>query len=196
MKTDRRPSGFQIATLAAAAVAMTLLPAQASGAQYEVGKASEVSFVAKITASSFIAKSEALSGTVEFDEAAGTISGGRIQVKADSFKTGMGLRDRHMRDKYLQAKKFPAIMLDLGASTIAGTAGSKGTIEGNFTIRGVKKPMKAAVVVSESLGGKIVVTAKFKLDITDYGIKQPGFAVVKMETVIDVTVELVLQRKG
>jgi hypothetical protein len=48
--------------------------------------------------------------------------------------------------------------------------------------------------VKGASGGKLVVVSKFKLDIRDYGIPQPSFAVVKMEPVIDVTVNLVLKR--
>src|SRR2546428_444304 len=91
-----------------------LVTTSARAGSYKPAKGSEVTFVAKITASSFEAKSEALAGTVDFDAAGATVHSAAITVKADSFETGVGMRDGHMRDKYLEASKFPLIRLDLG----------------------------------------------------------------------------------
>ena len=89
------------------AIGTVATPARAD--QFKVGPASTFEFTAKITGSSFVAKTKAVSGKVEVDMATGEIKKGVIIIKAGSFKTGMGMRDKHMTDKYLKAGKFPTI---------------------------------------------------------------------------------------
>jgi polyisoprenoid-binding protein YceI len=168
--------------------------ATARADDYVVGGDSEVEFLAKITASSFTARSEHVSGKVSHDQATSALSGGELRVKADSFETGMAMRDAHTRDKYLEAAKFPAIKLVITGGAVAAKAGARGTLEGKFVIKGKERAVKLPVTVKQAAGGKLVVVSKFKLDVRDYGIAQPSFAVVKMEPVIDVTVNLVLKR--
>jgi polyisoprenoid-binding protein YceI len=174
----------------------TLLATAASvrADDYVVDGDSEVEFLAKITASSFTAKSEKVSGKVKQDPATSALSGGELRVVAGSFETGMAMRDTHTRDKYLEAKKYPTIKLVITGGTVPAKAGAKGMLEGKFVIKGKERAVKLPVTVKEAAGGKLVVVSKFKLDIRDYGIAQPSFAVVKMEPVIDVTVNLTLKR--
>lgn len=169
-------------------------PARAD--QYSVADDSSIEFLAKITAGSFTATSEKVSGNVSQDAASSSLSGGELRVVSASFETGMSMRDSHMRDKYLEAKKFPSIKLVITGGSIAVKAGAKGTLEGRFVVKGKEKAVKLPVTVKEASGGTLVVSSKFKLDIRDYGIAQPSFAVVKMEPVIDVTVKLVLKRSA
>ena len=176
------------------ALAFLSAPGAAHAEQFSVTDDSSVEFLAKITASSFTATTEKVSGTVSQDAASSSLSGGELKVAAGSFESGMSMRDSHMRDKYLEAKKFPTIKLVITGGSIAAKAGAKGTLEGRFVIKGKEKTVKLPVTVKEASGGTLVVSSKFKLDIRDYGIAQPSFAVVKMEPVIDVTVTLVLKR--
>lgn len=190
MKTDRwMMFGTKLAVLGAA----LLLSSVARADDYVVVKGSNVEFLAKITASSFVAKSEDVSGKVTHDGASSAITGGELRVGAGSFKTGMSMRDTHMREKYLEAEKFPQIKLMLDGSPIAAKAGTKATITGRFVIKGKQRAVKIPVQISQGKDGALVAEGKFKLDITQYGIAQPSFAVVKMEPVVDVTVHLVLK---
>jgi polyisoprenoid-binding protein YceI len=162
--------------------------------QYTATGDSKVEFLAKITASSFTAENEQVSGKVSHDAGTGALSGGEIVVAAGAFETGMALRDTHTRDKYLEAKKHPKIRLVITGGSVSAKAGAKGFVEGKLVIKGKEKAVKLPVTVKEVDGGELTVVAKWKLDIRDYGIAQPSFAVVKMEPVIDVTVTLVLAR--
>lgn len=188
MKSDRLRVAAYLCALAAAGVAAT-----ASAATYEVAPGSEVQFVAKITATSFVAKSTALRGTVDYDGA--VIKAASIEVDATSFTTGMGMRDEHMRDNYLEAAKHPLILFKVESAKVAGDAGKVSGLAGKFVIKGVEKPVKIKIKIAEKSATGFTVLAKFKLDITDYGIPQPKFAVVKMEKVIQVTLKLVLKAK-
>ena len=176
-----------------AALVMLCGAANANAATYTVAKGSKVSFVGKITAGSFTAKSAELSGTVDYDETSGVITSAIVKLRADSLKTGMSSRDNHMREKYIEAEKFPDIVFTVESATIPATADS-GSVKGAFTIKGKTKKLDIPVTVSERTAGGITLKSAFKLDIKDYGIPQPKFAVVKMQTVIDVTLDLVLTK--
>lgn len=163
----------------------------ARGATYTVGKGSKVTFLAKITGGSFEAASEGLSGTVDLDVSTGKLGSATVSVSAASFETGVSLRDRHMRDKYLEAKKHPSIRFEVGPIPVATTPGTTVPVKGTFIIKGKKKEMTVQAKV-EAGPPQIVVSAKFPLTITDFGIEKPGFAVVEMDPTIEVTLKLVL----
>ena len=193
MTIERATATF---SAAAFACALSLLAATspAHADQYKVTDDSRVEFLAKITASSFTGTNEKVSGKVGYDAASGKLTGGEVLVAAGAFDTGMSMRDTHTRDKYLEAGKYPKLKLVITGGSIAAKAGATGTVEGRCVVKGKEKSVKLSATVKEAADGKLVVVAKFKLDVRDYGIAQPQFAVVKMEPVIDVTVELVLER--
>jgi len=165
----------------------------AQAAKYTVAKDSKIEFLAKITASSFTAFSKSVSGTAVFDPKTGKLGPVDIKVKADSFETGMAVRDKKMKKDYLETGKFPEIRFTAKGGKVAAKPKTESTLDGHFTIKGVKKPIKVKVIPSE-VGDTIKAEVKFPLDVTDYGIPQPKFTVVKMETVIQVTLHLVLEK--
>ncbi|MEZ0314040.1 MAG: YceI family protein [Myxococcota bacterium] len=158
----------------------------ANATTYKVADGSQVGFLARITGGTFTATNKAVSGHLGADEN-GVVTEGAIIVKADAFSTGIGMRDSHMREKYLEASKCPVIALDLKGATLptSGEAEVEGTMEAHC----VKKPLKVRVKVVES-GGVYTASSNFPLDITQFGIPQPKMAVVKMDPTIDVTVSL------
>ncbi len=160
-----------------------------------VAPGSEVSFAAKITGSSFVGKSEAVSGTVDYDDATSNVRSATIVVLANSFKTGMDMRDEHTRDKYLEASKFPEIRFEVRGAKLAAAPGTRGTLDGTMIVKGSKRSVRAHVTVSGTAAAP-VVTATFPLNVTEFGIPQPRFAVVKMEPTIQVTAKIVLAPAG
>ncbi|NRA32355.1 MAG: YceI family protein [Polyangiaceae bacterium] len=166
--------------------------APTQGKAFKILPASTVEFTAKITGGSFVATSSKLRGSVVYDASSKTLARGKIMVDADSFKTGMSLRDKHMADKYLKAAAHPFITLKITGGNIALKAGSRGTVDGKFTVRGKSKKVKLRAKI-EKVGGEIVVTSVFPINITDFGIAQPRFTVVKMNKKVNVKVRLVLK---
>ncbi len=175
-----------------AALLITLLASTSALARpAAVVKGSEVSFVSRITGSSFVTHSEDLTGTVDYDVAARQLRHADLLVKAESLTSGMEVRDEHMR-KYLDTAKFPEIRFTAERGAVDARPGATGTVEGVFTIKGTQRPAKVEVTVDGVDQGRIAVSAHFKLNVTDYGIPRPTFAVVKMDPVIDVTVKMIV----
>jgi polyisoprenoid-binding protein YceI len=104
--------------------------------------------------------------------------------------TGIGLRNKHLRENYLHTEKFPDATLiitsvaDLPAQ-MAGTAPGKSAFVGDLELHGVKKtPMESVYQIK----GKHV-TAEFTVDVPDYGIERPSFMGVKIVDKVFITVE-------
>lgn len=172
------------------ALLLVLAAAPAQAAEYRVGPGSELGFTAKITASSFAAKSSAVSGTLSWDPATGQLGSGVVVLKASGLETGMETRDEHLREKYLEAEKFPEVRFEAVPQTIALQPGAPVKLRGAFVIKGVRKEAELPLTIERNDAAGITLTARFPLDITHYGIPQPKFAVVKMETVIDANAKL------
>jgi polyisoprenoid-binding protein YceI len=177
----------------AAALIIAAFTGSARADALVVKPSSTLEFTAKITGGSFVAKSGAVSGKVDVDMASGAIKGGEIAVKAASFETGMDMRDKHMRDKYLKAKQHPAIRLVLTGGKVMPKSGSKGKIQGKLIVLGKEKAVTLPVKVTSASGKAITVTSEFTVNIEDFGIKQPKFMVVKMDKTVRLKVRLELK---
>ena len=171
-------------------IVMTALAvsATANATSYKVENGSKVEFLAHITGSSFTATSTEVSGKLETDEN-DVVVGGAVIVKASSFSSGLAMRDSHMREKYLETDKCPLVTLSLAGAKLPANGVGELDVEGIMEAHCVKKAVKLHVKVVESNGAR-QATSSFSLDITDYGIPQPKFAVVKMDPKVEVTVNI------
>ncbi|MBN1998224.1 YceI family protein, partial [candidate division KSB1 bacterium] len=82
----------------------------AAAAEFQVDKTQErkVRFISDAPAEDFDGVTEDIDGYALFDEK--NPSGENefyFQVQLNSLDTGIGLRNRHMRDNYLETKKYP-----------------------------------------------------------------------------------------
>lgn len=96
-------------------------------------------------------------------------------VDLDSCDTGIDMRNRHMKEKYLQTAQFPKANLE--AFIPSGDGDFKGAIQ----IHGNTKPVSGKVE-----GGVI----KFKLKISDFGIDIPSFMGVVVADVVEIEAKL------
>lgn len=109
---------------------------------------------------------------------------GKIAVSVASIKTGIDLRDEHMRSAgWLNAESFPEISFEIKkVSDIKSVADNKLTakITGNFTLHGVTKEVTADATLtyldesestkSRAPGDLLGVQAKFNIKLSDYGV--------------------------
>jgi polyisoprenoid-binding protein YceI len=175
-------------------LALTGLAGPARAADWKVGKGSEVAFTARITGGSFVARSQKVEGTVAVADDGKKLTSASVAVDAASFDTGVDMRNEHMRDKYLEASRFPEIRFAAGDQAIDLKPGATFRLGGNLTAKGVSRPLQAEGRVESASAGEIVASARFKVDITAFGIPRPSFLVVRMDPIVDVTVRLVLVR--
>ena len=124
-----------------------------------------------------------------------------------SMTTGIGLRDEHMRDGYLETSKHPQAVLTIEKLTKASqkmlTDQKPIAVDavGTLTLHGVKKPItiKNANITyfkeSEATRGKMPgdllhVAGGFSIQLTDYNIKVPQKLFLKLDKTIKVNVDL------
>jgi polyisoprenoid-binding protein YceI len=113
-----------------------------------------------------------------------------FEVQLNGLDTGIGLRNRHMREEYLETDKFP---LARYAGTISGVDSSGNqtyTVKtsGALSIHGVDRPVQISGMVSPQ-GDHFRVQSNFEVKLTDYGIKVPSMMFLKLNEVIRIVLD-------
>jgi len=114
---------------------------------------------------------------------------GNFKFKMTTLNTGIGLRDSHMKEKYLQVDKYPTAELKLESVEKFSGEGATGLpFKGTLTVHGVAKPVTGTVDVAKKDAG-YTVKAQFDAKITDHSIDIPSYAGVTVADSVKVTVE-------
>ena len=138
--------------------------------RYELDPAvSRVWFDADATMGEFTGRSSKLTGWLELGDAGYTNVRAHIELEAASLKTGIGMRDGHMRET-LGTKNFPVISVDVD-STREDSASSH-HIWARLRVREDTLAFETDVRVQER-GDTIFVSGRFPARFTDLGMKPP-----------------------
>lgn len=118
---------------------------------------------------------------------------GIMEFELKTLDTGLALRDRHMKEKYLEVEKHPVARIELNAMTLPksllGTEGGSESLkaQGNLTLHGVTRPVEVQAVLARKEGA-LKVQSTFGIKLTDFGIDIPKFAGITVAE--DVTIEV------
>ena len=152
------------------------------------------------------AKTSVVVGYVGVDKAKG-IGKVRLAIPADELDTGIALRNEHLRGSdWLDTAKFKTIEFE---STKATKKDDKTwTVDGDFTLHGVKKPITVEVLIRE-IPLELIEKAhwgetpglgfatKFKIKLSDFGVKVPQQAIAKVSDELAISIDLVgLQKEA
>jgi polyisoprenoid-binding protein YceI len=115
-----------------------------------------------------------------------------LTVPLKNLTTGIALRDRHMKENYLEVDKHPTTSLVVAFETLklpAGAGPLKGEAKGRYTLRAVTKEVPFTYEGTCDATGLCQVKGELKLNITDYGIKVPSYLgiTVKPDVVVHAT---------
>lgn len=131
---------------------------------------------------------EGLSGSVERSTVTAA-NGATVSFKLSELKTGIGLRDSHMKEKYLEVTKFPEAVLTLKSFKVPDSETELSQqVDGLLRLHGVEKPVKVDVK-SKKTGATFSVSSQFKIKLSDFGIETPSYLGVKVADVVEVKVE-------
>jgi hypothetical protein len=117
-----------------------------------------------------------------------------VVAPLDALHTGIGLRDRHMKEKYLEVAKYPEAELRVDRKSLAfPNAGQLARdTRGELKLHGHSKPVPFHYVVTRAANG-FDVSAKFQLNIKDYGIEVPSYLGITVKPDVEVSVHFHVQ---
>lgn len=114
-----------------------------------------------------------------------------VAVPLGHVETGIGLRDTHMREKYLEVAKYPEARLGVARAALRPPTDGGPTdadAMGELSLHGVKKKVTFHYH-AERVAGTVRVSGKLRLDMNDYGVAVPSYLGVTVKPGIDVSVE-------
>jgi polyisoprenoid-binding protein YceI len=152
----------------------------------------------------FTARTNKISGSVDFDTT-GKTGSASLTVDGASIDTGVAMRNDHMRSaNWFNFDKNSEVKFV--ATSIKNVSGDKYKVRGNLTLNGVTKPIVADatarltkandVTKRIGFGGDVLgIVAKFKVKITDFGIKNPAIDSGQVAQTLDATLKIVASDK-
>lgn len=114
-----------------------------------------------------------------------------FEVDLRTLDTGIGLRNRHMREEYLETDKYP--MTSFKGKIIKADKASDGKLnvvaEGNMSIHGVTKPITIKGTLTPSQAGGYRVQSSFEVKLPDYNIPIPQLMFLKISEVMKLNLD-------
>jgi len=137
---------------------------------------------------SFEARTKALTGDVgPAPQQAGGV-GGALLVKLDTLETGIGLRDRHLRETYLEVGKGNGYDVATLENIRLDKADGKGTFRATLLLHGQKREVTGTSTVHRRSDGMTHVDAEFPLKVSEFEIPKPTYLGVGVRDEIQVKV--------
>jgi polyisoprenoid-binding protein YceI len=146
----------------------------------------------------FEAKTSSVTGALTVGTARPLSLAGQISVDLATIDTGIGLRNQHLREKYLEVSRGSGFdravlseirMSDAQSDEFQGQTGFSGTL----LLHGTKKAVAGTAQIRRS-GLEALVTATLPLTLTDFGIVPPEYLGVGVADRILVKVSLTTTR--
>ncbi|MEO8233059.1 MAG: YceI family protein [Ignavibacteriota bacterium] len=157
------------------------------------GQLNSIKFFAKSTFSNFEGTTSSVEGFIKWDSAFTNNSKIEFKVYLDSLDTGIGLRNTHMRDNYLETNKYPIVLFTgkvINQSYKTNFESEVGA-EGILKIHGVERKQ----IIKGRLydyGKLFKLESRFEISLSDFNIEQPSFLFISVDNdiVIECTVYL------
>ena len=168
-------------------VALVVLLTASLGAQaYKVDKSKVVVTCPLTVGGSFEARAAAVTG--EIRSVAGNRLEGRLQVDLRSIETGIALRDRHMKENYLEVGKPGFDRATLERIQLERMTGST-PFTGMLTLHGHQRPVAGTATLQETRDG-LHVEAEFPVRLAEFAIAEPTYLGVGVTPEVRVRVRL------
>jgi len=115
----------------------------------------------------------------------GTVRG-RLVMKAESVRTGMKQRDKHLRSAdFFDVAKHPEIVFELSGLTAPDAVHLQ--LAGTLTVAGNSHPLEFAAQLADASAGAVTITAETTLDRSAWGISFRKSGMTNMSTGVRVS---------
>ena len=114
-----------------------------------------------------------------------------FEVPLSGVDTGIGLRNRHLRD-YLDVSHFPRAELRVARRTVQLPAPGKWTesdTPGTLTIRGVSRPCTVHYRAEGGAEGEVRVRGTTRIDMRDFRVEVPSYLGVTVDPAVSIQVD-------
>lgn len=124
---------------------------------------------------------------------------GELTVQLDEIKTGISLRDTHMKEKFLETKKFPNAVLKITEMKLSENPFSGPVkmlavpFKGTLNVHGVENNVTGSADI-DSTGSAVIIEAKTKTTIQAHQIEKPSYLGIKVAEDIDLMAHLKLKK--
>jgi polyisoprenoid-binding protein YceI len=175
------------------AAATTLL---ADSRTYTIAKGGNnvAEFHAEDTYDAFDGRTGDVSGTIVADPANPSAASVQVAINMDTLDTGNGLRNKEMRERYLETNKFGTATFKSvsvsGPAPIAANQPADINVTGDLTIHGVTKRMTIPVRVVLLPEGRVHATTSYKIRMPDFGINVPHNILVTVNDEVQVRLDV------
>jgi polyisoprenoid-binding protein YceI len=112
-----------------------------------------------------------------------------LEVPLGKLATGIELRDRHMKEKYLEVPKYPSttLVVPRGALKLPPAGGSiEVDAPGTLTLHGKTRPVTVHYDAKADATG-FAAHGKFRVNMGEYGITVPTYLGVTVKPEVDVS---------
>ena len=108
-----------------------------------------------------------------------------FEVDLASLDTGIGLRDRHMRDNYLEVREYPYATFTGALDRIDQEAGAfRIEARGEFSVHGVSRP-RSLTCTAVPAGEGFAVDCAFPVPLAEHDIRIPRVMFLKLAPVVE-----------
>jgi len=116
-----------------------------------------------------------------------------FEVDLASLDTGIGLRNRHMRDNYLETDAYPFATYAGRVARLEreGSNGYRALVRGTLAIHGVERP-RDIECTGERVGPGLRVRCAFQVTLSDHAIPIPRLMFMKIDEVMELDLDFFL----
>jgi polyisoprenoid-binding protein YceI len=188
-----------LAVVAALAIPSVAL-AQAKRFDVHAAGGSRIIFESDAPLETITGVTSSVTGQIQVDPANLSTVSGRVEVPIASLRTGVDLRDEHLRgENWLNARQFPNATFEItgvrGARSLTPGQTARVQVSGRFTIHGVARDLTAPaqvtyVAANGSEPPALMVRTNFTVNLPDHGVSVPALVRLKVSDEITVRVTL------
>lgn len=116
-----------------------------------------------------------------------------FEVDLGSLDTGIGLRNRHMRDNYLETNRFPFASFEGRVTALQqeGPGSYRAATSGTLAIHGVERERQIECLASPA-GEALRVKCSFTVSLSDHDIPIPKLMFMKIDEVMELDLDFFL----
>ena len=141
---------------------------------YRVSGAEVVVVCPLTVGGSFEARTKSVSGEVTASAAEPGNLTGALRVDLQTLETGIAVRDRHMRDTYLEVEKGPEFAVATVDQIRVEKLDGKSTFKGTLLLHGQRQEVTGSADLQQR-AGRIRVQAQFPIKVSAFQIPKPTY---------------------